>query len=96
MEQITINQFVERQADGTMPQKKMFASGRHIAAARTMAGLTQSELAEIAGLHRNSLARLERMERIPDSMSASAIHQALRELGVICQTRPVIAILMRG
>ncbi len=79
-----------------MTQKKIFASGRHIAAARTIAGLTQTELAEIAGIHRNSLARLESMERITDTMAASAVHQALRQLGVICQTRPVIAILMGG
>jgi len=41
-----------------------FASGRHLAAARTMAGLTRRELAVMAGLHVNSLKRLEQMTEI--------------------------------
>ena len=69
-----------------------FASGRHIAAARVLSGLTQSELAARAGIHRNSLARLEVMEKINDSMSAAAIHQALLQLGIVCQTRPVVGV----
>ncbi len=38
-----------------------FANGRRVAAARTMAGLTQVQLAELAGVHVNGIKRLERM-----------------------------------
>ena len=71
-----------------------FASGRHIAAARALSGLTPSDLAARARIHRNSLARLEVMEKIGASMSADVIHQALCQLGIVCQTRPVIGVFM--
>ena len=44
-----------------MHSKPSIANGRHLAAARTLAELKQTELAVLAGLHVNSLKRLERM-----------------------------------
>ena len=41
-----------------------FKNGRHVAAARTMAGLTQVELAQLAGVHVNGIKRLERMDAL--------------------------------
>ncbi len=67
-----------------------FASGRHLAAARTMAGLKQTELADLAGLHVNSLKRLERMESIYGSdHAAKCINEALRKKGIIAETWPM-------
>jgi DNA-binding XRE family transcriptional regulator len=39
-----------------------FKNGRHLAVARAMAGLTQLQLAQLAGVHVNGIKRLERMD----------------------------------
>jgi hypothetical protein len=41
-----------------------FANGRHLTAARAMAGLKQTELAAMAGLHVNSVKRFAPMRLI--------------------------------
>ena len=71
-----------------MRHQTSFASGRHLAAARTLAGLKQTELAMLAGLHVNSLKRLEAMDRIGGGWAVSKIHDALLGKGIMCQTWP--------
>ena len=53
------------------------ANGRHLAAARIMAGLKQTELAMLAGLHVHSLKRLERMGTIPKGWAIERLQKAL-------------------
>ena len=77
-----------------MRHQYTFASGRHVAAARAMAGLKQIELAELAGLHVNSLKRLEAMKRIGHGLAVDRVHQALLAKGIMCQTRPTPSIYM--
>jgi transcriptional regulator with XRE-family HTH domain len=48
-----------------------FASGRHLAAARAFAGLTQLELAQLAGVHVNGIKGLERMNGRLGGMTSS-------------------------
>lgn len=73
-----------------MTYRAIFASGRHLAAARTMAGLKQAELAALAGLHVNSLKRLERMQLIHGSdHAARCIDEALRQKGIIAEIWPM-------
>ena len=76
-----------------MRYQPFFKSGRQIAAARTLAGLKQTELAELAGLHVNSLKRLEAMKGIFGSEhAANAIGEALKAKGVISETWPIPSI----
>ena len=73
-----------------MGHQTSFASGRHLAAARAMAGLKQIELAELSGLHVNSVKRLERMKSILGSEhAAQRINEALRRKGIIAETWPM-------
>jgi transcriptional regulator with XRE-family HTH domain len=65
-----------------------FANGRHVAAARTMAGLTQVQLAELAGVHVNGIKRLERMEDRLGGMTAQRIGEALRKRGILADAWP--------
>ena len=72
-----------------MTYQASFASGRHLAAARTMAGLKQTELAALAGLHVNSVKRLERMTYLNGSEHAvRCIGDALQKKGVLAERWP--------
>ena len=74
-------------------RKGPFASGRHLAAARTMAGLKQSELADMAGIHVNSLKRLEQMDDIRGShYSTQRFCDALKLRGVIAESHPATVV----
>lgn len=76
-----------------MPGQFHFKTGRHVAAARILAGLTQIELASLAGLHVNSLKRLEGMDGIAGSAHACCrISEALETRGVLSQTMPLPAL----
>ncbi len=76
-----------------MQHQTFFKTGRHIAASRAMAGLKQTELAELAGLHVNSLKRLVAMKWIAGSEHASnRIGEALKAKGIVAQTWPMPAI----
>ena len=72
-----------------MTYRASFTSGRHVAAARAFAGLTQDQLALQAGLHVNSLKRLERMQEIRGSSHAvERIGGALRACGILAERWP--------
>ena len=72
-----------------MTHRSPFATGRHLAASRTLAGITQAELAALAGLHTNSVKRLEAMKAIDGSPhSLHLIGDALRKKGIIVQQWP--------
>lgn len=76
-----------------MSRQNIFHSGRHVAAARAMAGLKQTELAELAGLHVNSIKRLEAMKVVWGSEHAcNKVGDALRARGIIAETWPVSSI----
>lgn len=75
-----------------MRHQSNFTTGRHLAAARTLAGLKQTELAALAGLHVNSLKRLEAMAAIQCKTSPHAverINKALLAAGVIAEGSPM-------
>ncbi len=67
-----------------------FKDGRHVKAARALAGLKQSELAALANLHVNSVKRLEGLPRIPlRDHAAECVGKALLAKGVIADVLPV-------
>ena len=72
-----------------MNYRASFVSGAHLAAARTMAGLKQTELAQLAGLHVNAIKRLEDMDHITGSAFATdRIGNALLSRGVLSERWP--------
>jgi DNA-binding XRE family transcriptional regulator len=72
-----------------------FQDGRHVIAARAMAGLTQEQLAKAAGLHRNSLRRWEGPKPLPRRVWAlERIETALKARGVMVQRLPVVCVLL--
>jgi transcriptional regulator with XRE-family HTH domain len=77
-----------------MTYRTTFASGRHLAAARTLAGLKQTELAKLAGLHVNSLKRLERMVKISRhcGYSLERLEKALAAKGIEAECSPDVSL----
>ena len=73
-----------------------FASGRHVAAARAMAGLTQVELAQLAGVHVNGIKRLERMEDRLGGMTVQRIGDALAKQGILVDAWPTPYVRIAG
>jgi hypothetical protein len=73
-----------------MKPNPSFVSGRHLAAARTLAGLKQTELAKLAGLHVSGIKRLEGLPQIQGSDYAiTKIGEALLSRGVLAERWPV-------
>ena len=62
--------------------KTVFASGRHLAAARTLAGITQRELAERSGLHQNSVKFHEKKPSLVEGHAPERFAEALAKLGI--------------
>lgn len=76
-----------------MPKQQYFRSGRHLAAARTFAGLKQIELAHLARLHVNSLKRLEAMRGIAGSEHAcTQLGKALEACGILSKALPIASL----
>ena len=75
-------------------------TGRQLKAARALAGIAQSELAAAAGLHTNSVRRLERMEQISrySDYSCSKVEDALLQFGIECTADPLpgVAVVAAG
>jgi DNA-binding XRE family transcriptional regulator len=59
-----------------------FASGNHLRAARALAGLNQADLAKVAGVHVNSVRRLERSRERCGGWAGERIKEALALHGV--------------
>jgi transcriptional regulator with XRE-family HTH domain len=77
-----------------MRRRPAFINGRHLAAARALAGLKQRQLADLAGLHVNSVKRLERMSSINGSEHASEkLAAALETRGVRVTREPATVTL---
>jgi DNA-binding XRE family transcriptional regulator len=73
-----------------MRRQTFFTTGRHIAASRAMAGLKQTELAALAGVHVNSVKRLEAMKGVSGSEhAANRVGEALKLKGVIAENWPL-------
>lgn len=73
-----------------MTGRQSSRDGLHLKAARALAGMKQTELAQLAGLHVNSLKRLERARYIHGSDHAMRqIGLALRSKGVIAEAWPL-------
>jgi transcriptional regulator with XRE-family HTH domain len=69
--------------------------GRQLAAARMLAGLTQQQLAERAGLHVNSVRYMERQKWITTCHSSERVAEALANDGVIFFTIPTCGIRLK-
>jgi transcriptional regulator with XRE-family HTH domain len=67
-------------------------TGRQLAAARVLAGITQEQLAELAGLHVNSIRYMERQNRITTGYSSGLVAEALAKSGVIFFRLPTCGI----
>lgn len=65
-----------------MSSTKENISGRQIAAARELLGITQGQLAEAAGLHRQVLARIEAAKVVPRTATLAKIRDALERRGI--------------
>jgi transcriptional regulator with XRE-family HTH domain len=70
-------------------------TGRQLAAARVLAGITQEQLAERAGLHVNSVRYLERQRWIAAAHSSERVAEALAHAGVIFFTIPTCGIRLK-
>jgi transcriptional regulator with XRE-family HTH domain len=73
-----------------------FANGRHLAAARAFAGLTQLELAQLAGVHVNGIKRLERMNTGLGGMTAERVAEALHRCGIVIDRWPTPFVRLAG
>jgi len=73
-----------------------FVNGRHLAAARTMAGLTQVQLAQLAGVHVNGIKRFERMEARLGGVTVTRIGDALQNLGILADGWPTPFVRIAG
>ena len=70
-------------------------TGRQVAAARVLAGITQEQLAERAGLHVNSIRYMERQPRITTGYSSQRVAEALADIGVVFFTLPTCGIRLK-
>ena len=70
-------------------------TGRQLAAARVLAGITQEQLAELAGLHVNSIRYMERQAKITTGFSSERVAEALAGAGVIFFTLPTCGIRLK-
>jgi transcriptional regulator with XRE-family HTH domain len=70
-------------------------TGRQLAAARTLAGVTQEELAKRAGLHVNSIRYLEKQDPITTGHSSELVAGVLAGLGVLFFTVPSCGVRLR-
>lgn len=57
-------------------------TGRQIAAARELLGLTRADLATVAGVHRNTIISWETGERLPRRETYARVMQALIGRGI--------------
>jgi transcriptional regulator with XRE-family HTH domain len=73
-----------------------FKNGRHLAVARAMAGLTQLQLAQLAGVHVNGIKRLERMDGRLGGMTAQRVAEALQKRGIIADAWPTPFVRLAG
>jgi transcriptional regulator with XRE-family HTH domain len=71
------------------------STGRQLAAARVLAGITQKQLAEHAGLHVNSVRYMERQERITTGHSSGRVAEALANAGVTFFTLPTCGVRLK-
>jgi transcriptional regulator with XRE-family HTH domain len=70
-------------------------TGRQLAAARALVGITQEQLAKRAGLHVNSVRYLERQPRITTGHSSELVAEALANEGVIFFTLPTCGVRLK-
>ncbi len=71
-------------------------TGRQLAAARTLVGITQEDLASRCGLHVNSIRYLERQRVITTDHSSRLVATALADLGVRFFTLPSCGVRLFG
>jgi len=57
-------------------------TGRQIAAARELLGMTRADLAVVAGVHRNTIISWETGERLPRRETYSRVLRAIEERGI--------------
>jgi transcriptional regulator with XRE-family HTH domain len=70
-------------------------SGRQLAAARILAGITQEELASQAGLHVNSIRYLEKQDSISTGHSSERVADAMATIGVLFFNVPTCGVRLR-
>ena len=62
--------------------------GRQLKAARVILGMTINQLAEAAGLHKNSVMRVENYGTLPRSAHAAGrMQKALEEMGIVFEVK---------
>jgi len=69
--------------------------GQHLKAARVLAGLKQSDLADLIGVHVKSVAYWERQQgRVPTTTPSTLerIEAALKSVGVSVSARPTVSV----
>jgi hypothetical protein len=78
-----------------LPMYSQPQSGRQLAAARMLAGVTQEELASQAGLHVNSIRYLERQNYITTGHSSQRVTDAMAAMGVLFFSVPSCGVRLR-
>ncbi len=71
-------------------------TGKQVAAGRILAGLTQKQLADAAGLHVNSIRYVERQPRITTGHSCQCIKQAMLGFGIVFFRVPTPGVRLAG
>ena len=62
--------------------------GRQLRAGRVILGMTIKDMAELAGLHKNSIIRVERYGTLPrHTYAANKIQKALESLGIMFEIK---------
>ena len=74
----------------------MILTGRHIAAARGLLGMTQGELAEAAGVERNTIMSWEAGDRVPRAATVENVRAALERRGIEFQNSDSPGVRLRG
>lgn len=61
----------------------LLPTGRQVAAARALLGMTQKDLSDCTGLSPNTLVSFERGERVPTEHTRETVKRALELRGII-------------
>lgn len=86
---------VDHERGPSPPSYSRPRSGRQLAAARMLAGITQEELASQAGLHVNSVRYLERQSYITTGHSSQRVTDAMAAIGVLFFSVPSCGVRLR-
>ena len=60
----------------------MAVTGKHIAAARALLGMTQQQLADAVGIAKHTIVRFETEQNVPHTLTIKALQDELERRGI--------------